>query len=112
MADLSVDEVGGPASYHESEGIVEIPSFSGLCRFRFEANRSTGPQGSDTSPGVSIQVLLERRVYDLVGRHPHRDASGQETIVPGGVVGRSGLLLLHRMLGKFLREQGMLENET
>jgi hypothetical protein len=111
MVNLKDDEVGGPASYHEVTGIVEIPSFSGMCRFRFEANRSTGPTGSDTSPGVAIRVHLTRKVYDLMARHPSKDVDGTEIIVSGGVVGRSGILLLYRMLGKFLRENGLLNKD-
>jgi hypothetical protein len=105
MADLCVEKVGGPAFYDESQGIVEIPSPSGLCRFRFDANRSTGPSGSDTCPGMSIESLMDRHVYDFIGRHPYREGD-TETYHSGGVVGRKGLVLLYKMLQKFLIEQG------
>lgn len=96
------------SNHNPSNGpdIVEIPSSGGLCRFIFESYISTGPQESDTCPGVSIHIQMDPEVYALVGRHPGRDEKGETFIMPGGVVGREGLKLLYNMLQRFLVDQG------
>lgn len=94
--DETLDE---PPFYKEDEGILEAPLHGGLCRLRVKTGWSTGPVGSDSHPGVHV---------DLMWGQPHtlrrQDEHGRYTW--GGILGRSAATLLRDALDKFLRDNG------
>lgn len=71
--------------------IVSMEVVGGLCRVSFTPFMSTGPDGSDTSPGVG---------FDLVGDYPIvQDGKSHHW----GIIGRNDARRLRDMLEIFLK---------
>jgi hypothetical protein len=89
------DVLDDPAWYQESAALMEAPIYGGLCRLRAQSGWSTGPQGSDSDPGVHISLLLDTNKMPPL---PARDG----LFAYGGVLGRSGARILRDLLTTFL----------
>ena len=72
---------------------LKMEVVGGLCRISFRAGVSTGPSGSDASPGIG---------FELVSDHPTREIRGK--FYHGmGVIGRSDAAALRDMIEVFLK---------
>lgn len=73
----------------------------GLCELKFSPGYSTGPSGSDTSPGIGFDIesefVMERVGFGWSGRSGHFTISGS-------VIGRAKALELRNMLEIFLKK--------
>lgn len=81
---------------------LEIEVVGGLCKLQFRPGSSTGPQGSDTSPGVS---------FTLVSDHPARQFGDGKFYHGMGVIGRSDATALRDMLEIFLKAHARNPND-
>jgi len=73
---------------------VEMEVVGGMCRIKFRTGVSTGPSGSDTSPGVGFDLISDRPALQFGdGKYYHGI----------GVIGRSDAAALRDALELFLK---------